>query len=128
MKKTLLIFIVAFVLNVVWENLHSLLYANYMGGGITEFILLRAALVDALIIAGISLPFLFSPPLKKQNWMIIFIGLAVSVGIERYALSTGRWAYNALMPIIPFLAVGLTPTVQLGLLGYVSFKVAEYLS
>jgi hypothetical protein len=127
MKRIFSIFIIAFILNAIWENLHSVLYANYMGGKITEFILLRATLADAITIVIITLPFLFFPTLKKHNWLIILIGFILAVGIERYALSAGRWAYNALMPIIPFIAVGLTPAIQLGLLGYISFKIEEYI-
>ena len=127
MKKILSIFVIAFVLNAIWENLHSFLYAAYRGGKITEFILLRATLADAVIITIIALPFLFIPSFKKRSWLIIIIGLVISVAIERYALSTGRWAYNAFMPIIPLLSVGLTPTIQLGLLGYFSLRIQKYL-
>ncbi len=127
MKKIISIFAISFILNLIWENLHSILYANYMGDKITELILFRAALADAVIIAVITLPFIFSSILKKQSWLIIFFGIIVSIGIEYYALSTGRWVYNSLMPIIPILGTGLTPTIQLGLLGYISFKLHEYI-
>jgi len=128
MKRIISVFFISFILNLIWENLHSVLYADYMGGKITEFILLRAALVDGVIIAIITLPFIFSPLFKKQSWLIILIGFIVSVFIEHYALGTGRWAYNTLMPIIPFLSLGLTPILQLGLLGYASFKIEDYLT
>lgn len=121
LKKLALIFIIAFILNFIWENLHVFLYEDYMGGKITEFILFRATLADALIITIISLPF-FLPRFEKYNVVIIFIGLVIAIFNEIYALSTDRWSYNALMPIVPFLNVGITPTVQLGLLGYVSYK------
>ncbi|MEX2014036.1 MAG: hypothetical protein WD896_01630 [Parcubacteria group bacterium] len=128
LKRILLIFIIAFVLNAVWENLHSLLYDNYMGGEITQFILLRATLADAIMITVITLPFIFISSLKRLSWVIVFMGLGLAVGIEWYALSTGRWAYNSYMPIIPLLSVGLTPTIQLGLLGFLSFKIEERFS
>lgn len=121
-------FVVAFILNAIWENLHSFLYDNYMGGKISEFILLRASLSDALYIVIITLPFIFYLAFKKRSWLIIFFGIIISIIIEYYALNTGRWAYNSFMPIIPFLNVGLTPTIQLGLLGYLSFKIEEYFS
>lgn len=124
-KKTLFIFIVAFFLNAIWENLHALLYENYMNGEITEFILLRATLADAIIITFITLPFIFSPLFKKHGWIIFFVGFIISVGIEWWALSTGRWTYNAYMPVIPILSVGLTPAIQLGLLGYFSFQIIQ---
>ena len=58
---------------------------------------------------------------------MILILVAISIIIEHFALSAGRWAYNDFMPIIPFLSVGLTPTIELGLLGYLSFKLEENL-
>ena len=124
LKRILVIFITAFILNIIWENFHSVFYDNYRGGEITEFILLRAALVDAIIIVVLSLPFLVY--FKKQSWLIIPIGFVISVIIEWWALGTYRWSYDISMPIIPFLSVGLTPTIQLGLLGYISFKIQEY--
>jgi len=128
MKKVLVIFVSAFVLNLVWENLHSFLYGNYMGSKITESILLRATLADAVMITIIILPFVFLSSFKRYNWLIIFIGIVVAVSIEWYALGTGRWAYNSYMPIIPLISIGLTPVLQLGLLGYLSFKIEEYIS
>jgi len=125
MKKFLVIFTTAFALNAIWENLHAFLYANYMSGKITEFILLRATLADAVMITIITLPFVFVPLLKKQDWMIMLIGFILAVCIEWWALNTGRWAYNAYMPIIPLLSVGFTPAIQLGLLGYISFRIGE---
>ena len=127
MRRIFSIFMIAFILNVIWENLHSLLYDNYMGGKITEFILLRATLADAVIITITTLPFVFFPLLKRQSWLIIFIGFIISIFIEHYALGTSRWTYNSLMPIIPFLSIGLTPSIQLGLLGYFTFKIEEYI-
>ena len=122
MKKAITIFVVAFVLNILWENLHSFLYDNYMGGRITEFILMRAALFDALLITIILLPFVFLDILKNKGWLIIIIGIIIAVFNEWYGLGTGRWAYNSLMPILPIIKVGLTPTLQLGVLGYITYK------
>src|SRR3990167_5963264 len=121
MKKVSLIFILSFFLNLIWENLHSFLYIGYMGGTITEFILLRASVADAIIITILSLPFIFVPRLKGKSWLIIFVGILIAIFVELYALNTGRWAYNEYMPIIPTLGAGLTPTIQLGLLGYLSY-------
>jgi len=56
-------------------------------------------------------------------WLIVPLGI---IGMEWYALTTSRWAYNVLMPIIPLLGTGLTPTIQLGLLGHLSYKFALY--
>jgi voltage-gated potassium channel Kch len=121
-KKAIIIFVLALVLNILWENLHSFLYDNYMGGKITEFILIRAALFDALLITIILLPFVFLNILKNKSWLIIIIGIIIAIFNEWYGLSTGRWAYNSLMPILPIIKVGLTPTLQLGVLGYITHK------
>ena len=127
MKKISLIFVLAFTANLIWENLHSFLYLNYKGGEITEFILIRASLFDALLITVISLFFLHLSFLRNKIWFIFFIGIAVAILNEWYGLSTGRWIYNDIMPIIPIIKTGLSPTLQLGLLGYLSFKIQNIL-
>lgn len=55
MKTLAKVFPAAFVLNAVWENMHAPLYVHYQGGSITEWILLRAALWDAIIIVALAL-------------------------------------------------------------------------
>ena len=125
MKKTLLLFGIAFALNAVWENIHSFLYTQYKGEPITEFILLRATLADAVMIAVVAFPFMHFSRLWRYRRVTILLWLALAVMIELYALSTGRWAYNEYMPIIPLFGTGLTPTIQLALLGYLSLRLAE---
>ncbi len=125
MKKILFIFTTSFFLNLIWENVHSVLYIGYKGGQITELILLHATFVDAVIITLITLPFIFLPQFKKQSWLIIPLGIVVSVLIEYWGLGTGRWAYNSFMPVIPILQVGLTPTIQLGFIGFGSLKLVD---
>ena len=122
------VFLSAFILNALYENAHAPLYAHYRGGVISEAVLLHATLADALIISALVLPFLYFACLKRYAWLIVPIGFAIAVGIEWWALGTGRWAYGPLMPIIPLLGTGLTPTIQLGLLGYVSYWFAEFLA
>jgi hypothetical protein len=114
------VFILAFFLNWAWEILHSALYLNYQGGPVTSFILFRAALADAAII----LILIFAAQKLKLNGSIFVIlgGLVISIGIEIWSLQTGRWTYDSLMPIIPIIKTGLTPTVQLAAIGYVVQK------
>lgn len=126
MKKVFGVFVIAFLLNALWENTHSYLYMQYQGGSITEFILLRAALADALMITVLALPFLLKQEWRKHAWLIIPAGIIIAVGIEWWALGTGRWSYSPLMPLVPLFGTGLTPTIQLGLLGYLSYKFALY--
>ncbi len=98
-----------------------------MGGKITEFVLIRASLFDAILIVIILVPFIYLSALKNKSWLIIVIGVIIAIFNEWYGLSTGRWVYNSFMPILPIIKIGLTPTLQLGILGYFSFKIGEYL-
>jgi hypothetical protein len=121
-KKWIYLFICALVFNFFWEILHSSLYLHYRGGPITETILFRAALVDAFIILVLSLINYSIRFFRTRPWLLVFCALAVSIELERWALISGRWAYAPSMPIIPILLTGLTPTIQLALLGYLSYK------
>lgn len=120
-KKLILVFILAFFLSWAWEISHSVLYLNYRGGQITSFILFRASLVDAFLILILVFGALFAAGKFKLNKSLFVAlgGLAISVVIEIWALQTGRWAYNPLMPIIPIIRTGLTPTIQLAVTGYI---------
>jgi hypothetical protein len=120
MIKILLVFVISFVLNWGWENLHARLYDNYKGGKITQFILLRATLADAFMITALASPFILYILPMSYRWLLPVIALIVAVLIEKSAMKQNRWAYKPSMPIIPILNVGLTPTIQLALLGYIS--------
>ena len=122
-KKLLYIFVLAFVLNFVWENAHSLLYFHPDGEPITQLILLQATLFDAVFITLMGVLFL-SVPYFKQRLLFysLLFGVIVAVVIEFRALEAGRWASNELMPIVPLLKTGLTPTIQLGLLSYITYR------
>lgn len=126
-NRYILIFALAFVFNLIWENLHSFLYVHYKGGVITRFILTRAAFFDACVILVLifllmSLPETFR---FKYSWLLIVDGTIIAVLLEWWALSQGRWAYTEAMPIIPYLNTGLTPTIQLGLLAYLTYKIVR---
>ncbi len=123
MKKYFLVFILAFVLNFVWENLHSFLYIYYQGGNIGEYVLFRAAFWDAVIILGMIFFLRLTLFLKNQSWILIFVGIIIAIIVEKFALATGRWQYKDIMPIIPYLNTGLTPTIQLGFLAYLTHKI-----
>lgn len=124
-KKLFIVFIAAFFLNWVWEELHSVLYIHYQGGAITAIHLLRAAFVDATFIVAAAAVFFSFQALRQRLWLIVPLGVAAAIVLEWFALSTGRWSYNELMPIIPVLKTGLTPTIQLGFTGYIAFKLSE---
>src|SRR3989344_4672554 len=121
MKKLMLVYALAFIANWIWETLHSILYINYKGGLITDFILFRAALADAVII--LVLIFIGQ---KLGRYKALFIatgGFIIAIIIEIWALQTGRWEYNSLMPIVPIIRTGLTPTIQLAITAYIVEKI-----
>jgi hypothetical protein len=113
------VFIGSFLINLIWENAHAPLYAHHLATKITEKTLTVASLGDAIILTTFALGFFYVPFLRERLWLVIPIGLIVAVAIELYALSVHRWAYNDHMPIIPFLNIGFTPTIQLALTGYI---------
>lgn len=120
-KKPAFVFVPAFILNLAWEVAHSRLYANYQGGAITLFVLARAAAADAVMI--LILIFVAQKFAKHSTLVVVLGGLTLAVFIEKWALGTGRWAYDAAMPIIPILNTGLTPTIQLAVTGYAAQKI-----
>lgn len=115
---TILAFGIGFLLNIVWENMHAVLYTNYKGGAITESVLLHATFADACMIAIAVFIWQALPHLKKRPALIMLPLLLIAIGIEYWALATLRWGYGPSMPLVPLLGVGLTPTVQLALTGY----------
>ena len=116
------LFALAFILNIVWEEAHSVLYLYYKGAEITHVVLLRAALFDAGFIAVLGVPFFSIPQFSARQYLFLIAGFIFAVCLEWWALGSGRWAYNALMPIIPILGVGLTPAIQLGITGYAAMR------
>lgn len=123
--RLICVFTISFALNFVWEHLHSLLYVHYQGGPITDAILFRATLGDALFITALSIPFYRIRFLSKRVWIVIPVAILGAICLELFALSTERWAYSNLMPLVPYIKTGLTPTIQLGLLGYISLKISS---
>ena len=56
---------------------------------------------------------------------VIILALGGQIVGEIVALNTGEWAYNAAMPLIPGLRVGLTPALQMVLLILLTFWLAQ---
>lgn len=126
LKKLILVFGISFLLNWVWENLHSVFYIHYQGQAITQLILLRAAFFDGFFITLMAVLFWQVDYFKQRFWYALIFGFVFAVLLERWALVTSRWAYNDAMPIVPLLGVGLTPVVQLGITAYLAYKMVYY--
>ncbi len=118
------VFFAAFFINLLWENLHAFLYLHNQGGFVSELVLLRATLVDAVIIL-VAFSFSRAMPERYRTMFIILTLFVVAILIERWALSTNRWAYSDLMPILPILNSGLTPTIQLAATAWCSIWISS---
>lgn len=121
-KKLSVIFGASLLLNFVWENLHSYLYFLPSGNEITQARLIRATIFDAIFITLLAILFIKFGYFRERKWYALIFSFITSNLIEIYGLKSGRWAYNELMPVIPVLNTGLTPTVQLGILSYLIFR------
>ncbi len=53
------------------------------------------------------------------------LGAVSAVAVERVALADGRWTYNALMPIVPIVDVGLWPVAQMTILPLITVWLAR---
>lgn len=117
-QKFLILILLVFILNLVWEVLHYSLYIDMSGIAKYPHILL-ASFTDAIIISVIF--FLVSIIDKSFRWIdkpdwlnriiIVILSLAASSSIEIWALKTSRWAYTSLMPNI--FGIGISPLLQL---------------
>ncbi|MDA2917067.1 hypothetical protein MYX64_09555 [Nitrospinae bacterium AH_259_B05_G02_I21] len=116
---------VAVAVNFIWE-VPQMAFYEWWGASwsVGLLICLQAALGDGLLVLTLyGLGYAF---FRQRNWilqpsvagysLLVLAGMVIAVAIEMHALAWGRWAYNALMPVIPGLGVGLVPVVQMMIL------------
>ena len=136
-KKIIFIVIFAFIFNLSWEVSHSLLYKTITDMSASQYVprILQASAGDIIIILSI---FLFISIFNSSlNWTIkkkksiilsVICGTIISIGFELYAKAVQRFEYNASMPIIPLINVGLTPVLQMIIIPLLVFLTAEKLA
>lgn len=121
-KQAALIFLIAFVLNLIWEKLQMPLYSVDVSGWEYWLLCIRASIWDAVIITGVY--YVVDAPSKKIKYiMSVIILLCVAIFIEQCALIEGRWAYSYLMPTI--FGIGLVPLIQLPLLALATYETVK---
>jgi hypothetical protein len=54
----------------------------------------------------------FLVPSRHALLAYLLVGIVATVLFELHAIAQGRWAYSAMMPIVPGLGVGLVPITQ----------------
>ena len=125
----------AVLVNFLWEVPQMALYewwgASWSVGLLVCF---QAALGDGLLILALyGMGYAF---FRRREWILqpsvtgytflVLAGMAVAVAIEMQALAWNRWSYNALMPVIPGLGVGLVPVVQMMILPPLVFYLTRW--
>jgi len=137
-KKIIFLSLIAFVLHIVWENAQAPLFQGYASfashfpmclvGTVGDVVI---TLVVYFIVALLKNDINWISTLNKKDFVILaVIGFFIAVGIEWRALLFGRWAYADVMPIIPYLKIGLVPILQmiflLPLSMYLTKKIVTY--
>ena len=124
---------VAFVLHWTWETAHGVAYVE------TDMPLLDRlwhclpmAVVDTAWSGAIVLVGIIVSRSLRRPWLTWAVGVAAgaltATWVEHAALQSGRWTYNARMPILPVIEVGLWPMLQMSLLPSSALLTATKLS
>ncbi|MDO8466611.1 MAG: hypothetical protein Q7S83_00530 [bacterium] len=123
------IFVVAFLINVIWEFSHCWLYATIqkMKGEDIVKLLLKMSVKDGV---WISIFYLITYAVFQNlnpwdNWMQVAIFAVIALMFafidEKISVTMGRWEYGPKMPLV--YGVGLTPLLELAVTGLLTFWV-----
>ncbi|MCC7240833.1 MAG: hypothetical protein IT180_02825 [Acidobacteria bacterium] len=123
---------VAFVLHWMWEATHAVAFVESSGTlWFRVWHCLPMAVTDAgwtvvlwLIVGGLS-----TSPRRAGLWQLAALGVVgalTAVVLEVVAVSSGRWTYNDLMPLLPVIDVGLWPVLQMGILPVLTVRLSDW--
>ena len=128
----IVVIILAFVLNFVWEILQLSLYKNNVYDVLHILLFALASVADAIMVVLIY--FAFALVYKNAFWIknitipgafiLIITGGIGAVLAEMRHLSKGDWAYASSMPVIPFVNVGVSPVLQFMVLPIIIYQVS----
>lgn len=116
------LYVAAVLINYLWE-VPQMAFYDWWGASwaVGLLVCFQAALVDGLLV--LALYGIGCLLFKRRDWILepglagytflVLSGIIVAMVVELQALAWNRWAYNALMPRIPGLGVGLLPVVQM---------------
>ena len=132
----LIMAVISFILNEVWELLQMPLYEQpiYKMGHIAFCTLGALADMIMVLLLYVCFGFLYKNAfwIWQSNWIkIFFVMLTSAAGAvlsEKRHLLIGSWAYDQSMPIVPFVNVGLSPLLQFLLLPVIIYFVSLYVS
>lgn len=127
-----LLIVVSFLLNLLWENAHGVLYVTDMKW-MENSAYLPCSLGDVLLVLICYTAISFF--LNDWNWgieanamqliyLLLFSSL-VAVVAEKIAIDMAWWQYKQEMPRIPFLKIGLSPWLQITITPVISVLFAK---
>jgi hypothetical protein len=132
LKRLLIIYLVAFLLNFIWEMIQMPFFEDMSFTDLKDWLLcFRASINDAgLVIFVYILGRTFfgnwewgeDLDILKIGYLLI-IGFVIAAYFEFNALNTGRWTYSQIMPRLPLIRIGFIPVIQMCILPAVSFKI-----
>ena len=123
-KQIAILSAVTFVLHIAWENGQAPLFQGYESFVQHFPICLIGTIGDVIFTLGVFLVisllknnFHWIATVNKKDIIVLgVLGFLFAIGVEQHALLSGAWGYTGIMPIIPYLGVGLTPVAQMTLL------------
>ena len=134
-KLSLIITLISFFLHLIWEYAQCIPFFNHEKLQPTHQAMLMATLGDILLtyiayifVTTVKKDWLW--PLKKWDFKILFgliiVSLVLSISIELRALSTGRWSYSEINPLL-LNKVSIIPILQLLILFPLTFYLSRLL-
>lgn len=127
------LFLFAFLINVVWEMLHSQLYTTCLNQTWTKNVplLLKMSVKDGLwitLLYAISVVLFGNWNIFEDNsQLLFFVLLALAVGCidEFVSIRLKRWEYAPTMPTI--FGVGVTPLLEFATTGLIALLMVFFL-
>ena len=131
----LIMAVISFILNEVWELLQMPLYEQpiYKMGHIAFCTLGALADMIMVLLLYVCFGFIYKNAfwICQSNWVKIFVvmltGAIGAVFSEKRHLLIGSWSYDQSMPIVPFVNVGLSPVLQFLLLPVIIYFLSLYI-
>ena len=131
-----LLFAFGYLLNFFWEAQHAVFLYQGHDFSASKYIpmISYVSFIDSLLILGMYLiisilwkNILWIKNIDKKNiFTFVFIGLLFAIIIEFRAIHIlNKWSYNKLMPTV--FGLGLSPLLQLSILGLLSLLITERL-
>lgn len=126
--------VTAFLLNIMWENLHDGLYTNvipwmknmgYFLCSLGDAVLVVIIYVVVAQIAN-DIKWGQKPSANHLLWVLL-IGTIVALIAEKTALLLNWWQYNEQMPVLSLLGVGVSPWLQITLTPVISVLISSRL-